>query len=236
MIHRGPGGDGFEMGDSTLETAEAGVTVHARAVVGRRSGVDWFTTPDRPTGTVDFTFYTESDSCSGASVPSGTVDLQDHGGPGLADVDGFATAHPSSSQGPLKAGKYSFRARYNGSEQFGPAIGPCVGLTVTPAATPTTTPTATPTAAPTATPTAVRTVTPTVVPTTVATAVPTATPTVEPTAVATAEPTAIPTAVPTPTPTVTPAPTPTAVPTATPTPMPSDDSPPEEPSPPPPPD
>src|SRR2546428_4084324 len=45
-----------------------------------------------PTGTVTFTFFTASSTCTGASVGSGTVTL-----------DASGVAHPSASQGPLSA-------------------------------------------------------------------------------------------------------------------------------------
>src|SRR5256885_950314 len=56
-----------------------------------------------PTGTVTFTFFTASSTCTGTSVGSGTVTL-----------DASGVAHPSASQGPLSAGSYSFIAHYNG--------------------------------------------------------------------------------------------------------------------------
>src|SRR2546430_11368816 len=49
-----------------------------------------------PTGTVTFTFFTASSTCTGASVGSGTVTL-----------DASGVAHPSASQGPLSAGSRS---------------------------------------------------------------------------------------------------------------------------------
>ena len=67
---------------------------------------------------MDFTFYTSGNCTTGASA-SGT---------GIALVAGVA--HPSSSQGPLNTGSYSFKAHYNGDGTYLPADGPCEPLTV----------------------------------------------------------------------------------------------------------
>src|SRR5256712_2190391 len=73
-----------------------------------------------PTGTVTFTFFTASSTCTGASVGSGTVTL-----------DASGVAHPSASQGPLSAGSYSFIAHYNGDLNYTATDSPCEPLTVT---------------------------------------------------------------------------------------------------------
>src|SRR3989475_4193952 len=78
-----------------------------------------------PTGTVTFTFFTTSSTCTGTSVGSGTVTL-----------DASGVAHPSASQGPLSAGSYSFIAHYNGDPNYTATDSPCEPLTVT-ALTPT---------------------------------------------------------------------------------------------------
>src|SRR5438132_330868 len=78
-----------------------------------------------PTGTVTFTFFTASSTCTGTSVGSGTVTL-----------DASGVAHPSASQGPLSAGSYSFIAHYNGDPNYTATDSPCEPLTVT-ALTPT---------------------------------------------------------------------------------------------------
>src|SRR5207253_3243154 len=67
----------------------AGTTVHDKATLAGALGT--------PTGTVTFTFFTTSITCTGTSVASGTVTL-----------DASGVAHPSASQGPLSAGSYSF--------------------------------------------------------------------------------------------------------------------------------
>src|SRR5437867_1086024 len=105
---------------AAVTSVPAGTTVHDKATVSGSFGV--------PTGTVSFTFFTASSACTGASVASGTVAL-----------DASGVAHPSSSQGPLGAGSYSFRAHYNGEDpNYGPADSPCEPLEVselTPVAT-----------------------------------------------------------------------------------------------------
>src|SRR5207247_352554 len=77
----------------------AGTTVHDKATVSGSFGT--------PTGTVTFTFFTTSSTCTGTSVGSGTVTL-----------DASGVAHPSASQGPLSAGSYSFIAHYNGDLNY----------------------------------------------------------------------------------------------------------------------
>src|SRR2546422_4172948 len=95
----------------------AGTTVHDKATVSGSFGT--------PTGTVTFTFFTTSSTCTGTSVGSGTVTL-----------DASGVAHPSASQGPLSAGSYSFIAHYNGDPNYTATDSPCEPLTVT-ALTPT---------------------------------------------------------------------------------------------------
>src|SRR3989475_265282 len=90
----------------------AGTTVHDKATLAGAFGT--------PTGTVTFTFFTASSTCTGASVGSGTVTL-----------DASGVAHPSASQGPLSAGSYSFIAHYNGDLNYTATDSPCEPLTVT---------------------------------------------------------------------------------------------------------
>src|SRR3989454_1160702 len=78
-----------------------------------------------PTGTVTFTFFTTSSTCTGTSVASGTVTL-----------DASGVAHASASHGPLIAGSYSFIAHYNGDPNYTATDSPCEPLEVT-ALTPT---------------------------------------------------------------------------------------------------
>jgi hypothetical protein len=67
-------------------------TVHDKATVSGSVGT--------PTGTVDFTFF-PNDSCSGSGTSAGSAIALSSG-----------VAHPSSSEGPLAAGNYSFQAHY----------------------------------------------------------------------------------------------------------------------------
>src|SRR2546427_347656 len=64
----------------------AGTTVHDKATLAGDFGT--------PPGTVPFTFFSTSSTCTGTSVASGTVTL-----------DASGVAHPSASQGPLSAGR-----------------------------------------------------------------------------------------------------------------------------------
>src|SRR5437016_10009100 len=95
----------------------AGTTVHDKATVSGSFGT--------PTGTVTFTFFTTSSTCTGTSVASGTVTL-----------DASGVAHPSTSQGPLSAGSYSFIAHYNGDPNYTATDRPCEPLEVTAMAAP----------------------------------------------------------------------------------------------------
>src|SRR2546422_3678823 len=95
----------------------AGTTVHDKATVSGSFGT--------PTGTVTFTFFTTSSTCTGTSVASGTVTL-----------DASGVVPPSASQGPLSPGSYSFIAHYNGDPNYTATDSPCEPLEVT-ALTPT---------------------------------------------------------------------------------------------------
>ena len=92
----------------TNQIVPLGSIVHDEATV---SG-----TGPTPTGTVDFTFYTNV-NCAGAGVDAGT---------NIALVSGVA--HPSDPQGPLSAGLYSFKAHYNGDTNYNAADSPCEPL------------------------------------------------------------------------------------------------------------
>ena len=110
--------------EAPVTSVPAGSTVHDRADV---SG-----TGPAVTGNVDFTFYTSANCTTGGSA-SGT---------GIALVSGVA--HPSTSQGPLNAGSYSFKATYNGDTNYNAASSTCEPLTVTVVVTPSPPPTVTP--------------------------------------------------------------------------------------------
>src|SRR5207245_1308418 len=97
---------------AVVTSVPAGSTVHDKATVSGSFGT--------PTGTVTFTFFTASSTCTGTSVGSGTVTL-----------DASGVAHPSASQGPLSAGSYSFIAHYNGDPNYTATDSPCEPLEVT---------------------------------------------------------------------------------------------------------
>jgi|GEM_PF-1589785 len=98
---------------SNITTTNVGGTVHAGATVTGSAGT--------PTGKIDFTFYSNN-SCTG----SGTADT---GNP--FTLDGSGVLDPSSNQGPLSAGSYSFKAHYEGDANYDPANSACQSLTVT---------------------------------------------------------------------------------------------------------
>lgn len=88
-----------------------GTTVHDKATVSGSGPT--------PTGTVDFTWYTNN-TCTPAGVAAGT---------GIALVSGVA--HPSSSEGPLAVGAYSFKAHYSGDSTYLAGDAACEPLAVT---------------------------------------------------------------------------------------------------------
>lgn len=89
-----------------------GTTVHDEATVNGDGVIV-------PTGDVDFTWFANG-SCEGEGTPSGT---------NIA-LDGSGVAHPSSSQTPIAAGSYAFRASYSGDDNYNPSISACEPLTV----------------------------------------------------------------------------------------------------------
>jgi hypothetical protein len=99
-----------EPGHLAVTSVPAGSKVHDKATVSGSAGM--------PTGTVDFTFYA-SGNCSGTGTAAGSLTLSN------GDAD------PSTSQGPLWAGSYSFRARYSGNDKYKAKDGSCESLTVT---------------------------------------------------------------------------------------------------------
>ena len=93
--------------------AAAGKTVHDAAMVSGSGPT--------PTGTADFTFFPNpNDDCtpSIAEIGAGSAVL----------VSG--TGDGSDAQGPLAAGRYSFKALYNGDGTYFPAESDCEPLTV----------------------------------------------------------------------------------------------------------
>lgn len=86
-----------------------GTIMHDKATVSANIGT--------PTGTVAFTFFNNG-TCSGQGTAAGTVAL----------VSGVA--HPATSQGPLGAGSYSFKARYNGDGNYPASDSACEPFSV----------------------------------------------------------------------------------------------------------
>jgi hypothetical protein len=94
-----------------------GTTVHDEATI---------TGGYNPTGTVSFTFFNNG-TCTNTGFAAGTVAISS------------GVAHPSSAQGPLTAGSYSFMAHYNGDTNNNAVDGSCEPLTVDKASTTVTT-------------------------------------------------------------------------------------------------
>jgi hypothetical protein len=90
---------------------DLGSTVHDSASVSGSSN------SFAPTGTVSFRWYT-NDECKGDSVGAGTATINN------------GVAHPSSSEGPLGAGRYAFKASYVGDSNYEGSLGPCEELKV----------------------------------------------------------------------------------------------------------
>lgn len=102
--------------DETVIGTEASTSsVHDKATV--TGGVSGFV----PSGNVEFTFYTNG-TCSSTGAAAGTVALTGTD-PGVA--------HPSSTQGPLAAGSYSFKAHYVGDANYLANDSDCEPFTVT---------------------------------------------------------------------------------------------------------
>lgn len=91
-----------------VTSVDAGSTVHDKATVS--GGFS-------PSGNIDFTFYNNG-SCNEGGTGAGSVALSS----GIAD--------PSSSEGPLNAGSYSFKAHYEGDGNNNPADSSCESLVV----------------------------------------------------------------------------------------------------------
>src|SRR2546427_99015 len=102
---------------NVVTSVPAGTTVHDKATVSGSFGT--------PTGTVTFTFFTASSTCTGASVGSGTVTL-----------DASGVAHPSASRGHFRTAANSFIAHYTSDLNYTATDSPCEPLEVT-ALTPT---------------------------------------------------------------------------------------------------
>ena len=91
----------------------AGTTAVDTATVTGRQGV-------MPTGTVTYTFFA-NDGCTGSGKAAGTVTLTAAG-----------AVPPSTTQGPLAAGSYSFQASYSGDGNYHASTGACEPFTIDP--------------------------------------------------------------------------------------------------------
>lgn len=100
-----------DTGHNAVSTANIGDTVHAAVTVSGSAGV--------PTGKVDILFY-ENSSCS----PGGTPD------PANPFLLSSGVVDPSTGQGPLAAGFYSFKAHYEGSMVYRPKDSACESFTI----------------------------------------------------------------------------------------------------------
>ncbi len=74
--------------------------------------------PFTPTGTVTYTFFTNS-ACSGSGSSAGTVTL-----------DASGNVPNSNTEGPLAAGAYAFQASYSGDSNYNPSVSPCEPFTL----------------------------------------------------------------------------------------------------------
>ena len=97
--------------EQVVTSVPEGSVVHDKATVSGSGPM--------PTGNVDFTFFMGA-NCSASSSASG-----------VSVVDGAGVAHPSTSQGPLTPGSYSFLAHYQGDINYLEANAGCENLTVT---------------------------------------------------------------------------------------------------------
>src|SRR5262249_52609193 len=71
------------------------------------------------TGTVSYTFFPNGACTAGTGTAAGTVSLTSTG-----------AVPQSSTEGPLKAGSYSFQAVYSGDSNYGKSTSPCEPFTV----------------------------------------------------------------------------------------------------------
>ena len=98
------------------DIAAGGVTSVAAGFDRARQGDRPGTGAGTPTGKVDFTFFTST-----------TAPPANRGRDGI-ELDANGVAHPSSSDGPLGAGTYSFQAIYKGDANSRRRPGPCEPL------------------------------------------------------------------------------------------------------------
>lgn len=98
--------------DESVITSDASTdTVHDKATV---TGITAFA----PTGDVNFTFYANN-ACSEDGTLAGNIAVT------------AGIAHPSTSQGPLGAGLYAFKAHYNGDNNYNELDSSCEPFSIT---------------------------------------------------------------------------------------------------------
>ncbi len=100
---------------NVITTGVPGITVHDKATVSGGIG------DPVPTGNVSFSFYNPGSACTGDAVATAA---------GTVALDGSGIAHPSTSEGPLVAGTYAFKAHYAGDGNYAAADGQCEPLTI----------------------------------------------------------------------------------------------------------
>ena len=96
-----------------VTTVALGTTVHDAATVTSANSTA------KPTGNVNFTFFPNWTCTGQISTSAGSHALDPNG-----------VADPSSSEGPLAAGSYGFKATYVGDTNFAGSTGECEPLTV----------------------------------------------------------------------------------------------------------
>jgi len=94
-----------------ITAANIGDTVHASVMVAGTEGT--------PAGKVDITFYTSSDNCTSGGISDSSNPFA---------LDNTGVVDPSSNQGPLNAGSYSFQAHYEGDSIYNVGDSACKSL------------------------------------------------------------------------------------------------------------
>src|SRR5262249_31161988 len=97
---------------NVITSAALGDTVHDSATLSGKVGTI------TPTGSVSFTFYPNGSCTAGTGSSAGSASLV------------YPTAHPSSDEGPLSTGSYSFKATYGGHGNYNGSTSSCDPLTV----------------------------------------------------------------------------------------------------------
>ena len=93
-----------------VTSVPSGTNVYAKATIAGSAGT--------PTGTVDFTLYTNKDNCTGAKTDYNGLSVNS----GVAVTPDYTTTNKS----------ISYQAHYNGDTNYNPADGVCQPLEVIP--------------------------------------------------------------------------------------------------------